>query len=169
MLGYQITHCLMTIQQKAKAPFRFLGLYDSSVVFATLEQSIGSAVRSWCAVLNVNSTHWLLLFFDAARQLLVFGDSLGLDLAQYNLPLSVELQTVLGAGRLIHLPGYPVQEREARTCGLFVVFWAAQLSRGTPLNQICSVFPPNQRVRNDLHVTYWFQSNFPSLFNSSWI
>ena len=168
MLGYQITHCLLSIQRRAKASFKLLGLFDSSVDFETLETTIGTENSDWCAVLNVDSTHWLLLYYDASRKLIVFADSLGRDLAQYNFSLSSDLQTLVGSGRLIHLPGYQVQEKEARTCGLFVVYWAAQLSGGTSLARIFSAFPPNQQSDNDLRVTQWFREHFPELFSCSW-
>ena len=168
MLGYQITHCLLTVQHKARKPYRFIGLFESSVNYATLEKSI-EAEANWCAVLNVASTHWVVLCYDAERRLIIFGDSLGLDLAQYNLPLSSQLQTVFGAGHLIHLPSYPVQEADAQTCGLFVVFWVAELSRGVALSTLSSTFPPNRRRDNDRRVTLWFQETFPCLCTAAWI
>ena len=169
MLGYQITHCLVEIKRKASVPFRFLGLFKSTTDFETMKSAYGTEKANWCAVLNVNSTHWVLLFYDVQKELIIFGDSLGMDLAQYNLPLSSALQIEFGAGNLVHLPGYPIQEAEARTCGLYVVYWVAELSRGVALPNLAGVFPPNRREDNDRRVTVWFRRTFPCLCSATWI
>ena len=166
MLGYQLTRCILYIQQRSSHPYRFLGLFDVESDTEKLEAIIPSRAEdgSWCLVLHADSAHWTLLCFDARQELVIFGDSLGRDLAQYNFALSSHLQSTFGAGSIVHLPGYPIQGVDSKTCGIYVVYWVFQLSRGVPLTTLCRDFPPNNAHRNDSKVIQWFRRHFPHLF-----
>lgn len=157
MLGYQIDRCVRYLLRKSNV--HYLGLYEISKF--NLTNTCGD---KWLTILNYQDEHWLLLYCDRKKELFIFADSLGRDVAEYSPSLSLELQETFGPQSLAHLP-FPVQSSRSRVCGYFVIYWSYLLSQGASLRRLFASFSPVKLQRNDGLVRHWMEEHFPTILH----
>ena len=152
MMGYELNRLMSELAVRFDMMYLGLGEFQKW----TLPRCVD---KTWMVVLlDRKQRHWTLLACYSGQ--CYFYDSLGIDIASYDINLSLSLQHMFGPEHVLHLP-FPVQNSNSLACGYMVLYFAYKFS-------LCpSQFPnawrdlsPTELTQNSVFVVHCIQSVF---------
>lgn len=151
MFASQI-HCILTKDPETRKIFKGVVPSDKVPYFKKLE--------NYCIVTNTASSetegeHWTL-YIKTDHCNISYIDSLAKDPKYYGICYK-KMYEKLSKNLKVHKLKNPLQADSSSLCGMYCIFFAYYICRGTSINTIISTFFTRNRLQNDKKLCCWFK------------